>query len=128
MALHDCGIDRTVRELRQLAAIEMRINAQLYRPLYRREDFQQAATFQRFVEMTDKANEWATEVTVAAMARGLDFAIRVVSTTNGSDGQPIAFVKDYTDGVSAAHRTLIVGYNVAEGHYVGFSAQAGLSA
>jgi hypothetical protein len=127
MALHDCGIDRTVRELRQLAAIEMRINAQLYRPLYRREDFQQAATYERFVAMTDEANEWATEVTVAAMARGLDFGIRVVSTTNGSDGQPTAFVKDYTDGVSAVHRMLIVGYNVAEGHYVGFSAQAGLS-
>ena len=115
------GLQRTVQELRELAAIELSINRHIYAPVYHVEDDVQAATYDSFIERTRRSTEWATELTVCAMARGLGMVIRVVSTAGTSRGQPTAFVKDYDDGVPPHAAVVTVGYNAAEGHYVGLT-------
>ena len=122
LALLHHGMQRTVQELREVAAIELEINRHIYEALYQVEDHgqhEQATTYESFIDRTRRGSEWATELTVCAMARGLDMVIRVVSTVGSNVGHLTAFAKDYDDGVVHRDRVVTVGYNAAEGHYIG---------
>lgn len=121
LALRQYDIDRSIAELRVLAATELLINRHLYEPLYVVEDDdqrQRAPTYALFVERTLAGHEWATELTVSAMARGLNVVVRVISTGDGFDGRPNCFAKLYEDGVTQHNRLLTVGFNAAEAHYI----------
>ena len=82
------GFVRSVEELRVAAALELKIHSQQYRPLYIVEDhgqFVQAPTYDLFVDRTENGAEWATAMTVAAMAVAIGIPIKVISTaTNAS--------------------------------------------
>jgi len=114
------GLQRTIIELRCAAVAELRMNEAEYRRLYVIEDNgqeEQAATFDSFLLRTEEGNEWATELTVAAMARSLDVCIQVVSSGD-AHRQPTATVVNYVDGVIHPERMITVAYNSFEGHYL----------
>jgi hypothetical protein len=119
--LLDYDIERTVSELRLAAAMQLQMNADSYRPLYALEDYglhQQAATFELFVDRTLNGTEWATQLTVAAMAAALNSRIHVVSTTTDANGRATAWEQDFADEVTDPGRMLVVGYNRQTAHYV----------
>lgn len=120
LGLSQYSIVRTIQELRLLVATEMQINDCVYRPLYYIEDQQQALTYDMCFERTCIDTEWATELTVSAMARGLDMIIRVIVSGTSADGRPTVLVKNYTDGVLHFDRIITVGFNAAEQHYIAF--------
>jgi hypothetical protein len=118
------GMHRTIRQLRLAAATELQINASQYRPLYTLEDggqHEQAITYEKFVDRTRDQTEWATYMTVSAMAKALDVVIRVVSTTEETNSELTAWQQDFADGVTNQNRLIVVGYNTQVAHYVGFS-------
>lgn len=125
LGVQQMGIIRTVSELRLAAAMELEINAELYRPLYSVEDISlgqghQAATSEQFVRRTRDGCAWATSMTVASMAKSLNMVINVISTTSDSTGRLSAWVNSFSDGVTHADRCIIVGYNRETAHYVVF--------
>jgi hypothetical protein len=124
--LRQYDLERSIVELRELAATELLINRHLYEPLYSVEDDdqRQAPTYALFVERTLAGSEWATELTVSAMARGLNMVVRVISTGHGFDGRPDGFSKRYEDGVTQNDRILTVGYKTDEAHYVALVSQS----
>jgi hypothetical protein len=69
------GLIRTVRELRLAAAFELTLNSDQYSYVdlteQERGQRQQSVTYGEFVNQTRDGLEWATQVTVAAMARSL---------------------------------------------------------
>ena len=114
--------------LRRAAVAELIINASDYRPLYAIDDNgqqQQAPTFDLFVVRTEEGTEWATELTITAMARSLDLAIQVVSS-GVSNGQPTATLVTYVAGVNHPDKIITVAYNSAEGHYLAMPLKSGL--
>jgi len=120
--LQEFGMVRSIQELRNVAATELYINRHQYAHRYVVEDYeqrQQARTFETFVELTGSGSEWATELTVTAMARGLNMVICVISTA-GPSTQPSAFCRFYREGVTRHDQIITVGFNAVEGHYVGF--------
>jgi OTU-like cysteine protease len=122
IGLAQLGIKRTIAELREAAATEMTMNATAYRPLYYTEDNllrEQASTFEQFVQRNFDGSEWATEITVSAMARSLDVVVRVVSSGTDENGYPTAAVlPDYNGGIVDNRRVITVAYNAAESHYL----------
>jgi hypothetical protein len=66
-------VNRSILELRELAATELRINRHVYEPpLYVVDDDdqrQQAPTYGLFVEQTHAGLEWVTKLTVSAVSR-----------------------------------------------------------
>ena len=105
------------------AVTELVINAEQYRQLYTIEDnglHEQAPTYDSFVQRTQDGFEWATELTVSAMARSLDVVIRVVSSATSNTGQTTAVVHDYGNR-DHTDRMITVAYNAAEAHYLGIS-------
>jgi predicted GIY-YIG superfamily endonuclease len=124
-SLRHRGTDTTIQQLRQVAARQLELHAHVYRPLYMVQycdtspmQNRQAPTFDLFVYRTEHESEWATEMTVSAMARGLDAVIRVISTAETNNRQLQAFATDYTEGVNDIHNIITVGYNAAEEHYI----------
>ena len=76
------GMTRTIPQLRMAAALELEIHADDYRPLYALEDHgqgEQATTYEEFIRRTKYEMEWATAMTVAALARSLDVCIAVIA-------------------------------------------------
>ena len=117
------GFVRSVEELRVAAALELQIHSQQYRPLYIVEDhgqFVQAPTYDLFVDRTANGVEWATAMTVAAMAVAIGIPIKVISTATNASGLITAYQIDNAEGVNYANEMIVVGYNSATAHYVGF--------
>jgi len=118
------GVVRTIRELRLAAGLELNLNSELYRPLYAVENEYgqniQACTYDEFVRKTRDEKEWATQMTVAALAKALDVVIRVISTDTDRSGCNTAFSQDYCDGVNCIDKSVIVGFNKESSHYIGF--------
>ena len=117
------GFVRSVEELRVAAALELKIHSQQYRPLYIVEDhgqFVQAPTYDLFVDRTENGGEWATAMTVAAMAVAIGIPIKVISTATNASGLITAYQIDNTEGVNYSNEMIVVGYNSATAHYVGF--------
>lgn len=83
---------------------------------------QQAPTYELFVDRTERGREWATEMSVAGLAQGMDIVIRVVRTMTDDDGNVTAQAELYDEGVLRRDSILTVGFNSATGHYVGFRA------
>ena len=126
-AVRQCGLQfgfvRSVEELRVAAALELKIHSQQYRPLYIVEDhgqFVQAPTYDLFVDRTENGVEWATAMTVAAMAVAIGIPIKVISTATNASGLITAYQIDNAEGVNYANEMIVVGYNSATAHYVGF--------
>ena len=53
------------------------------------------------------------------MAKSIQVAIKVISSSTNPDGQFTAYEIDNTDGVRQPHQTIVVGYERVTGHYVG---------
>jgi hypothetical protein len=118
--LVDFGVSRTITELRLAASLELDINAPHYRPLYVVDDHGQnvqARTYEEFVRRTRDGAEWATNMTVAAMAKALDVVIRVISTDRNSAGETTAWVQNFGDGVTRKDMIITVGFNKQSAHY-----------
>ena len=117
------GLVRSVEQLRVAAALELQRHSQQYRPLYVVEDhgqFVQAPTYDLFVDRTANGVEWATAMTVAAMAVAIGIPIKVISTATNANGLITAYQIDNAEGVNYANEMIVVGYNSATAHYVGF--------
>ena len=117
------GFVRSVEELRVAAALELKIHSQQYRPLYIVEDhgqFVQAPTYDLFVDRTENGVEWATAMTVAAMAVAIGIPIKVISTATNASGLITAYQIDNAEGVNYSNEMIVVGYNSATALYVGF--------
>ena len=65
--------------------------------------------------------EWATQMSIKALACALKMVIRVVST-HAKDRYISAFFEDYTDnvGLTETSKALVVGFNKETQHYIGF--------
>ena len=117
------GMDRTIPQLRMAAALELEIHADDFRPLYALEDHgqgEQATTYEEFIRRTKYEMEWATAMTVAALARSLDVCIAVIATNTKPNGEVTAYQVNNTDGVVARDKVIFVGYDSQAAHYVGF--------
>jgi acyl transferase domain-containing protein len=123
--LLDLCLSRTVTELRLAACLELQLNAQEYRSLYMVDDggqHVQAATYDEFVRRTRDGGEWATQMTVAAMAKALNVVIQVVSTDTNSAGGITAWMHTFSDGVTSHDgKVIVVGYNKQTAHYTAFT-------
>jgi len=69
-------------------------------------------TYELFTNRTWHGHEWATELTVYAVARALGLVVRVMSSAGKGTSEQY-----YGDSSSTI---LTVMYNAAEGHYLGF--------
>ena len=123
--LADRGNIVTIPELRLIAAARLRANQPEWEERYVVEDngqHEQAPTYDLFVDRTERGREWATEMSVAALAEGMDIVIRVIRTMTDDDGSVTAQAQLYDEGVVRRQSILTVGFNSAEGHYIGFRA------
>jgi len=121
IGLVQLGMSRSIDELRELAGIELTRNASYYERMYHLEGNDQAKTYDAYVDGIWRGREWATEVTICAMAQGLDTPIRVFSSGTDVRGRPMCRVSQYSEGVSgnrAGEITVVL--NSVEGHYMGF--------
>ena len=108
----------TVNSLRTLVGNELKVNHLKYRPLYIADD-DGANNYDTFIAITSHGNEWATELTICALARVLNVAISVLSTSIDNSGYPTAFERLYDDDVCDKNALIRVGYISSERHYVG---------
>lgn len=117
------GESHTIARLREAAATELATGAGDYRDLYRVEDYAvQMPTFDLFVQSTWDGTEWATELTVSALACALGVVIRVVSSGTDNNGRPTAsFLPYYNPAALDTGRIVTVAYNADEGHYLGLA-------
>ena len=116
-ALVDLHKVETISSLRTLVANELKINHLIYRHLYIVDD-DGANNYDTFVANTTLGNEWATELTISALARALNVAISVLSTSVDNNGHVTAFECLYDDDVSNTNDSIRVGYISSERHYV----------
>lgn len=107
--------------LRAMTADQLQLHAASYRQLYVATDDEQAPTFDLFVQRTRDSNEWATQLSIAALARGLRRVIRVVATGVDRGGQLTVHVADYSEGIPppVPDSVIVVGFNQVQQHYVG---------
>jgi hypothetical protein len=115
----------TQREGVRAAGLELEMNAELYRFVYLTEhqvgQNEQSATYGEFVRETSEGQKWATQITVAAMARSLDIVIRLISTdTDRVRNCASGFVESYRVGVNKLDMSIVIGFNKMTAHYVGF--------
>ena len=119
-----------MRELRLAAALELNLKLELYKYVYLTENeagqHHQSATYEEFVRQIREGLEWATQITVAAMAKSLDLVIRLVSTTDNSVNKRV-FVQNYSDGVHSVNKSKEIGFNRMTAHYVGIISLVGAS-
>ena len=116
-------IIRNVTELRLAASVELEIHAEHYRPLYTIEDngqFEQARTYDQFIQRTRDGYEWATQMTISAMATALQLTIRIISTATDENQQPTANQIDIEPDVSRCGEFIVIGFDSVSAHYVGF--------
>jgi OTU-like cysteine protease len=121
IGLYAIGIQRSVKQIREMVGIELQCNAAIYRQCFDVEviaEHEQAETFDEFVDKTWHGSEWATELTVLAVARALGVIIQVISTSGSTS---TTFDQFYGSWTGSNDVIVTVLYNAEVGHYLGYS-------